>query len=76
MNVFIWTHDCGQSISCARCRSHNKPFSLPLYLVPAIRKVGIYYLAECGIILPTNAFTWDHIHYLEVSYQYPVKGTI
>ena len=20
---------------------------------------------ECGIIRPTNAFTWDHIHYLE-----------
>ena len=31
---------------------------------------------ECGIIRPTNAFTWDHIHYLEVSYQYPVKGTL
>ena len=22
---------------------------------------------ECGIIRPTNAFTWDHIHYLEVA---------
>ena len=31
---------------------------------------------ECGIIRPTNALTWDHIHYLEVSYQYPVKGTM
>ena len=31
---------------------------------------------ECGIVRPTNAFTWDHIHYLEVSYQYPVKGTM
>ena len=26
---------------------------------------------ECSIIRPTNAFTWDHIQYLEVSYQYP-----
>ena len=31
---------------------------------------------ECGIIRPTNAFTWDHIQYLEVSYQYPVKGIL
>ena len=23
--------------------------------------------AECGIIRPTNEFTWDHIHYLEVA---------
>ena len=31
---------------------------------------------ECGIICPTNAFMWDHIHYLEVSYQYSVKVTM
>ena len=22
---------------------------------------------DCGIIRPTNAFTWDRIHYLEVA---------
>ena len=24
---------------------------------------------DCGIIRPTNAFTWDHIHNLEGSYR-------
>ena len=29
---------------------------------------------ECGIIRPTNAFTRDHIHYLEVAINNILKG--